>query len=235
MGVLGFLKRKYSLSDGVLQGSTDSHSHILFGLDDGIKTLEDSLNVLAFLESLGINRLWCTPHVMDDLATPTEVLKARFEELKQAYSGTIELHLAAEYMLDGEFEKRLLHDDLLVMDDNQILVETSMNIAPNNLMEILSEIMSKGYRPLLAHPERYRYMSMSDYEYLDSIGVYLQLNLPSIVGYYGETAQQKAKLLLKKGLYKRFGSDCQRLSAIQSQYTRKALTKEINEQLTKLL
>ena len=235
MGFLRFLKRKYSLSDGVLQGATDSHSHILFGLDDGVRTLEDSLGVLTYLESIGIKRLWCTPHIMDDLATPTDVLRSRFHELKEAYTGSIELHLAAEYMLDGEFEKRLQQDDLLAMDNNHVLVETSMNIAPNNLMEILSEIISKGYSPLLAHPERYRYMSMSDYEYLDSIGVYFQLNLPSIVGYYGETAQQKAKLLLKKGLYKRFGSDCHRLSAIQSQYTRMALTKEINEQLTKLL
>lgn len=235
MSFLRFLKRKYSLSDGILQGSADSHSHILFGVDDGIATLEDSLAVLSFLESQGVTKVWCTPHIMDDLATPTEELKARFQELQQAYQGNIELYLAAEYMLDSEFEKRLDQDDLLTYDGESVLVETSMNVPPYNFIEILQRTMSKGYRPLLAHPERYRYLAMNDYEYLDSIGVFFQLNLPSLVGYYGDSAREKAEELLRKGMYKKIGSDCHRLQSIQEQYTREALTKEINEQLQRLL
>lgn len=235
MGFLDLFKRKMSLSDGVLQGATDSHSHVLFGVDDGIKTLEDSLAVLSFLETLGIQHLWCTPHIMDDLATPTEALKARFQELQQAYKGNIQLHLAAEYMLDSEFERRLEQGDLLPIDRDIILIETSMNVPPYNFIEVIQNIMSKGYRPLLAHPERYRYLSMKDYEYLDSIGVFFQLNLPSLVGYYGDTARDKAVELLRKGMYKRIGSDCHRLQSIQEQYTRDALTAEINEQLRMLL
>ena len=235
MNFLRFLKRKYSLSDGILQGSADSHSHILFGVDDGIATLEDSLAVLSFLESQGVTKVWCTPHIMDDLATPTEELKARFQELQQAYQGNIELCLAAEYMLDSEFEKRLDQDDLLTYDGESVLVETSMNVPPYNFIEILQRTMSKGYRPLLAHPERYRYLAMKDYEYLDSIGVFFQLNLPSLVGYYGDSAREKAEELLRKGMYKKIGSDCHRLQSIQEQYTREALTKEINEQLQRLL
>ena len=235
MGFLDLFKRKMSLSDGVLQGATDNHSHVLFGVDDGIKTLEDSLAVLSFLETLGIQHLWCTPHIMDDLATPTEALKARFQELQQAYKGNIQLHLAAEYMLDSEFERRLEQGDLLPIDGDIILIETSMNVPPYNFIEVIQNIMSKGYRPLLAHPERYRYLSMNDYEYLDSIGVFFQLNLPSLVGYYGDTARDKAVELLRKGMYKRIGSDCHRLQSIQEQYTRDVLTAEINEQLRMLL
>ena len=235
MGFLNLFKRKNSLSDGVLQGSTDSHSHILFGVDDGIKTLEDSLAVLSFLETLGIQHLWCTPHIMDDLATSTETLKARFQELQQAYKGPIQLHLAAEYMLDSEFERRLEQEDLLTIDGDTILIETSMNVPPYNFIEIIQSIMSKGYRPLLAHPERYRYLAMKDYEFLDSIGVFFQLNLPSLVGHYGDTARDKAVELLRKGMYKRIGSDCHRVQSIQEQYTRDALTAEINEQLRRLL
>ena len=235
MGFLGFLKRKYSLSDGVLSGATDSHSHILFGVDDGIATLEDSLAVLALEESVGIKEVWCTPHVMDDLSNTTEKLKARFQELQQAYKGPIKLHLAAEYMLDSEFERRLAQGDLLTIGDSLLLVETSMNVPPYNFGEILQEIMAKGYRPLLAHPERYRYLRMKDYQHLDSIGVHFQLNLPSLVGYYGESAQKKAKDLLRNGWYKRIGSDCHRLHSLQEQLDREVLTSDINEQLRQLL
>lgn len=235
MGIFGFLKKKYALSDGALKGATDSHSHILFGVDDGIATLEDSLAVLALEESVGIKEVWCTPHVMDDLSNTTESLKERFQQLQQAYKGPIKLHLAAEYMLDSEFERRLAQGDLLTIGDSLLLVETSMNVPPYNFGEILQEIMAKGYRPLLAHPERYRYLQMKDYQHLDSIGVHFQLNLPSLLGYYGESAQKKAKDLLRNGWYKRLGSDCHRLHALREQFDREVLTSDINEQLRQLL
>lgn len=235
MGIFGFLKKKYALSDGALKGATDSHSHILFGVDDGIATLEDSLAVLALEESVGIKEVWCTPHVMDDLSNTTESLKERFHELQQAYKGPIKLHLAAEYMLDSEFERRLAQGDLLTIGDSLLLVETSMNVPPYNFGEILQEIMAKGYRPLLAHPERYRYLQLKDYQHLDSIGVHFQLNLPSLLGYYGESAQKKAKDLLRNGWYKRLGSDCHRLHSLQEQLDREVLTSDINEQLQQLL
>lgn len=235
MGIFGFLKKKYALSDGALKGATDSHSHILFGVDDGIATLEDSLAVLALEESVGIKEVWCTPHVMDDLSNTTESLKERFQQLQQAYKGPIKLHLAAEYMLDSEFERRLSQGDLLTIEDSLLLVETSMNVPPYNFGEILQEIMAKGYRPLLAHPERYRYLQMKDYQHLDSIGVHFQLNLPSLLGYYGESAQKKAKDLLRNGWYKRLGSDCHRLHSLQEQLDREVLTSDINEQLQQLL
>ena len=231
MSFLDLFRRKSSLASGVLEGTTDSHSHILFGVDDGIKTLEDSLAVLYFLESIGIKTLWCTPHIMDDLATPTQALKSRFQELQQEYKGNIKLHLAAEYMLDSEFEKRLEQGDLLTYDGQTVLVETSMNVPPQNFMEIIQNIMNKGYRPLLAHPERYRYLGMKDYEYLSSIGVHFQLNLPSLTGYYGESAYEKSHELLRKGMYHRIGSDCHRVQTVQEQYRREALTKETIKQI----
>lgn len=235
MGILGFLKKKHSLSEGVLSGAADSHSHILFGVDDGIATLEDSLAVLALEESAGIKDVWCTPHVMDDLSNTTESLKERFQQLQQAYTGPVNLHLAAEYMLDSEFERRLSQDDLLTIGDSYVLVETSMNVPPFNLGEIFQKMMSKGYRPLLAHPERYRYLNMKDYQHLDSIGVHFQLNLPSLLGHYGETAQKKAKELLRNGWYKKIGSDCHRLKSLQEQLTMEVLTSDINEQLRRLV
>ena len=236
MGLFDFLHKKKSLTDsGLLQGFKDHHSHILFGVDDGVKTLEESLEILSYAESNGVSDMWCTPHIMEEISTPTSLLQERFAHLKESYKGNISLHLAAEYMLDTEFEKRLESRDLLTLDGDVVLVETSITIPPYNFFEVLHDIMSKGYRPMLAHPERSRYLTMTDYERLDSVGVYFQLNLPSIVGYYGDTAQKKATQMLKNGWYKVAGSDCHRLRNYQSQMTREVLTPDIAERLQVLL
>ena len=223
-----FRKQKTSISEsGVLKGFCDCHTHLLPGVDDGVATLEQSLEVLAYMESQGVSEVWCTPHVMDDIPNPTELLLRKFEELKTAYKGNIKLNLAAEYMLDSEFEKRLAEGDILKMWDDVVLVETSTNIPPYNLLNLLENIMSKGYRPMLAHPERYRYMDVADYRHLREIGVYYQLNLPSVVGYYGETAANKALRLLREGSYYAVGSDCHKYSAILSQFNRAVLPDEV--------
>ena len=106
-----FRKQKDSIIEsGVLKGICDCHTHLLPGVDDGVATIEQSLEVLAYMESQGVSEVWCTPHVMDDIPNPTELLLRKFEELKAAYKGNIKLNLAAEYMLDSEFEKRLRSD-----------------------------------------------------------------------------------------------------------------------------
>ena len=217
------------LSGGALKGMTDHHSHILFGVDDGLRTLEESLQVLEFMEKEGIAEVWCTSHVMEDTPNSTEELKARFEELQKAYDGSIRLHLAAEYMLDTVFEERFQNKDLLLMKDNTVLVETSTWNPPPSLHETLRNILSAGYRPLLAHPERYRYLSEPSYERLHKMGVHFQLNLASLVGYYGETAMRKAHWILEKGWYSSVGTDCHRLKALEEQLDRAVLKKETLE------
>ena len=232
MGLFDFMKRKQSLlQSGVLQGATDRHSHILYGVDDGAATLEDALAVLAYEEEIGIREVWCTPHIMEDVPNTTEALKQRFAELQAAYQGPIELHLAAEYMLDTLFEERFNAGDLLTMEDDTLLVETSTWNPPADMTGTLRKIQKAGYRPLLAHPERYRYMTDPGYERLHKMGIHFQLNLGSLVGYYGETAMRKAHELLEKGWYSEIGSDCHRLATIKEQYNREVLTKDIVSKL----
>ena len=218
--MFGFLKPKKTLADsGILRGGTDNHSHILWGLDDGVKTQEDTLAILRLYENLGLKTLWLTPHTMEDVPNTTEGLKARFEDLKSIYKGPIELRLASEYMIDTLFEQRLEDRDLLTHGRDTVLVETSTWAPPIDLWDILERLMSYGYRPMIAHPERYRYMSLKEYERLRSMGAVLQLNLPSILGSYGEEVRHKAQMLLDKGFYKMVGSDCHRFRVIQKQYT----------------
>lgn len=192
-----------------LRGFTDHHSHILFGVDDGVKTLEVSLQVLQRYEEIGIAEVWCTPHIMEDVPNTTEALHARFAELKAAYNGPISLHLAAEYMMDQLFEERLEKNDLLPLGEegNHLLVETSYFTPPMDLLGILKRIKAKGYFPVLAHPERYIYMNKDYYSNLKSMGILFQLNLSSLAGAYGEDALRCAKWLLKRHYYNIAGSD----------------------------
>ena len=233
MGLFGLFSSKRSLHEsGILNGSTDRHSHILYGVDDGIKTPEDSLAALAFEESLGVGEVWCTPHIMEDVPNTTEALKSRFEELCGIYNGPIKLHLAAEYMIDTLWEERLEAGDLLLMEDDMLLMETSTVTPPFDLKGSLSSAMSAGYRPLFAHPERCRFLEVKDCEELVKMGVRLQLNIASLTGYYGQTAKVKAEALLKKDMYFAYGSDCHRVRTINEQYSRPELSKEIIQKLS---
>ena len=230
-----FHHRKSVLESGLLKGAVDNHSHILYGLDDGVKTQEDSLSILRYLANAGVGDVWLTPHVMEDVPNTTEGIRARFEELRTAYTGGIRLHLAAEYMIDTLFEERLADRDLLTHGDDTVLVETSAVAPPINLWEVLDRMRASGYRPLVAHPERYRYMEKADYRRLHEMGCLLQLNLPSILGFYGGSAQERAQYILGKGWYAMTGSDCHRFRVIQTQYGAHELKKKTIRRLSSLM
>lgn len=234
--MFGLFNRRQSILDSsLLKGAVDNHSHILYGLDDGVKTQEETLSILRWLEEQGVSEVWFTPHVMEDVPNTTETIRSRFGELKAVYSGGLKLNLAAEYMIDTLFEERLAQKDLLEHGEDVVLVETSAIAPPINLWTILDRMLKAGYRPLIAHPERYRYMEPSDYKELHNMGCLLQMNLPSIVGFYGESARQRAQYLLDKGWYRMVGSDCHRFKAIQAQYSAKELKKETVSKLSALM
>ena len=206
----------------LLTNFTDHHSHILPGVDDGVKKMEVSLKILERYEQLGIAEVWCTPHIMEDIPNTTAGLQARFAELCEAYQGPIKLNLAAEYMMDALFEERLEQGDLLKLghENNRVLVETSYFTPPMDMDKILRRIKQKGLYPVLAHPERYVYMNKERYTALKDDGIVFQLNLSSLAGAYGSEAKDKALWILKKNYYNLIGSDLHSLRNIDYWSTR---------------
>lgn len=197
---------------GLLEGFTDWHSHILPGVDDGIRTMDESLATLAAYEAQGIKKVWLTPHIMEDCPNSTERLRERFEDLKRAYTGNITLRLASENMLDSLFEERLAINDFLPLGEQgtHLLVETSYVNPPYGMDEMVEGVIAKGYVPVLAHPERYRYMNEEDYFKWRDRGMLFQCNYISLLGGYGETARRKVEWLLKQGMISFTGSDMHR-------------------------
>lgn len=210
--MFGLFSRKTSIAEsGFLQGMSDRHSHLLPGVDDGFRTMEESLAALQCMEAAGVAELWLTPHIMEDVPNATEALRLRYAELTGNYKGKIKLRLAAENMIDNLFLDRWEKQDLLTMEGNMLLVETSYFTPPMELNGILGEMINKGFTPVLAHPERYKYMDRSHYVRLRKAGVLFQLNLGSVAGIYSPATQKNAEWLLSGGMYDFAGSDTHNL------------------------
>lgn len=234
--MFGFFSKKYSLIDtGIFNGLTDCHSHILPGVDDGIRNMDDAIAVLQTYEQYGIKKVWLTPHIMEDIPNTTEKLRKRFEELKNAYQGQIELCLSAENMVDNLFVKRLEDNELLPYGDRgkELLLETSYVQAPYGFYKILEDVKKAGYTPVLAHPERYNYMEYDHYDSLRSQGICFQLNLFSLVGAYGPEPKRRAEYLLENDFYSYKGTDIHSLEHFKAIAAKKIIKKEIMELLTK--
>ena len=192
---------------------TDLHSHLIPGIDDGVPDMERALHLLRGLEALGYRRLITTPHVMADAYRNSSArILAGWEALCEAAEREgvgLEIAVAAEYYLDEELQRRLEAGDILTIGEHWLLFETSYYNEPLSLEDRIYEISARGYRPMMAHPERYRYVR--DYEAfygrLREMGVALQVNINSLGGYYGRDARAKALWLAERGWIDFLGSD----------------------------
>jgi len=190
------------------------HSHLIPGIDDGAKDIEDSLRLIRGLADLGYRKLITTPHVLSDYYPNTPdiigqgLTTVKAELKKQGMQ--MEMQAAAEYMMDDHFTALLEKEEpLLKLKDNMVLVELSFAVPAINLKEILFQINLRGYQPVLAHPERYLYFGAAKgwYDQLKDAGCLFQLNLLSLKGYYGKGSQELAQYLIKKKYIDLLGTD----------------------------
>lgn len=206
-----FKKNKIRLQDLIPNGSVDIHSHIIYGLDDGATNLKDTMFLINKLKSFGYEQFIATPHTTPLVwENSKEDILAQYDKvLLETGKSTTHLRVASEYLMDDSFFKRLENERLLTLKDNFVLVEMSYINPPIQLYEIIMQLISDGYVPILAHPERYNFYKndYGSFKRLKQAGCLFQLNLLSTTGYYGSGIAEVADYLLKQEMYDFVGSD----------------------------
>jgi protein-tyrosine phosphatase len=190
----------------------DMHSHLVPGIDDGAQSLEDSVRFIESMYELGIKSYITTPHIHGEMYdNDSEKVQQYFKPLKDYLAQHLpEIHIqaSAEYFLDTYFLNNVLPKGLMAFGKNNVLVEVSMAGWNRQFNEIMFAVQANGYNPILAHPERYLYETNMDvFAALKDKGVALQMNLLSILGYYGKSIKINAEKLLQMGLYDYCGTD----------------------------
>ncbi len=228
-----FTKTKTSLHAPL---NTDIHSHLLAGLDDGVKSLEEAERIVVDFLEMGYQQLIITPHIMNDMyRNEPPLIMAKLEELKQHLSNNkIKIHLqaAAEYYLDEAlYTKVIKKEELLTFGEQYLLFETNFLSEPFQLKDFIFQASTQGYKLVLAHPERYGYMTLGKAEDLRNRGVLFQLNMLSIIGFYSKPIQKIAHQLIEKGWVDFLGSDCHNpmqasvlKDSLSNKYLQKALS-----------
>lgn len=220
--MLSFLKSKPVLKDLIPQHYVDIHSHILFGIDDGAKTIEDSDFLMQSLLDIGFSKCITTPHTIEHVWNNTrKSITEKLEEVRSLspeLTGKTGLKAASEYMLNDSFVHLFQNEPLLTLKDNYVLVEIPYISPPLQLFDMIFQLQLAGYTPVLAHPERYTFFhhNFSEYNKLKKAGCLFQLNLLSAMGYYGPDVAATAEKLLKKGMIEFTGSDVHHKNHIEA-------------------
>lgn len=191
---------------------TDVHSHLIPGIDDGSANMNETIDLIKGMQKLGFSKIITTPHVMSDFYknSSEEILKGVSNirtELK-TQDINMEIDAAAEYYIDYYFEQKIGKEDFLTFGAGYLLVELSFLEEPKNLFDIIFKLRLEGYKVVLAHPERYNYFVMKDYEELVSRGVLLQVNWLSLIGYYSPEVKKKTEDLISRNMVSFIGTDC---------------------------
>lgn len=199
------------------------HSHLIFGVDDGCETIEQSIEILSHFEKLGMRKVITTPHVMSDFYKNSKenIYPLRDEIRKRLVEENIQIEFdaAAEYMIDDGFEKKIAAGNLLTFgpEGKHILVELPFMTEPRNFSACLFELQIAGFTPVLAHPERYLYYANEKEKYheLKDRGVLFQLNMLSPLGYYSKPVADAAAYLVQQKLIDLVGSDTHHMRHMQ--------------------
>lgn len=184
----------------------DIHTHILYGIDDGSKSLEESIEIIKEHIKMGFTDIAVTPHYIENSKYITNneekenILKTLKNELKKQ-NIKINLYIGNEVYINNNIEELLNQNEISTINNTKyLLIELPMQNKIKNISEIIYELRIKGIIPIIAHPERYEYVQ-KDINYVDKLieeGALLQSNYASILGMYGEKSKKALKKLLKQ-------------------------------------
>lgn len=163
----------------------DIHSHVLPFVDDGAPSEEVSVTLLKNAVAEGVTDLFCTPHYRGNYKASAEEIKDRFEKLKARAAAEglpIRLYLGQEIFVKEDIKGLLASDKVLTMNGTKfVLVEFDL-FTRSEIVETVYELKHEGYKPIVAHLERYGYADIDDAYEIKKSGGFIQVNAASIVG-----------------------------------------------------
>ncbi len=227
--IFNFFKSKPSLKEIIPDGFVDIHSHILPGIDDGAKNIEDSIDLLNKMKKLGFTKIITTPHIYPGLHDNNlNSISNSYNKIKELIPDKLDVSYASEYIIDSNFEDLIDKNELLTIKEKYVLIELNFINKPMNLEDIIFKLRLKNYIPIIAHPERYLYFidGLENLKKYKKMGCLLQMNLLSATNYYGRNVTGFLKKLLNKGLIDLVGSDIHNVNHIKQFSKKLILTKE---------
>lgn len=192
---------------------TDMHAHLIPDIDDGATDMETAVYLVKKMKQLGFKKLIATPHIMTDIYKNTSAdIYEGLQKLREVIHNagvSIVLEASAEYLVDEGLLRLLAEGELLTMGEGFVLIELPYFSAPDYLNTVIFDLQIAGYKPILAHPERYVYWHHQFYklEELKERDVYFQLNTISLSGYYSHPTKKMAERLIDAGMIDFLGSD----------------------------
>lgn len=217
--IFNLFKSKPILKELIPNGFVDIHSHVLPGIDDGPKKIEEAKILISRMNNLGFAKIIATPHTYAGLyENSSKTIKKSFESLNLKKSDKLNIKYASEYLIDYNMAKNAEKKELLTIKDNYVLGEFSFLSPPEKLHEIVYKVQVNGYRLILAHPERYIYFNdkFDQFYRLKKLGVKFQLNILSLTNYYGKTVNNISEKLIYRDLIDYIGSDIHNLHHIEA-------------------
>lgn len=202
-----------------IPGLTDIHTHILYGVDDGAKSVSDAMGLLEEESRQGVEQILLTPHYGMKFGHPeAELLRERYHKLcmeAEAYYPNLKLYLGSELYYEQETVRRLKEGSALTLNGTSyVLVEFGVSASFSGILRAVQELCYAGFRPVLAHVERYQavfgHLDRA-WELVDS-GALLQVNAGSVIGGFLDKKAAFCRKLLKEGLLHLLGSDCHDLA-----------------------
>lgn len=215
-----FTKKRFFID--LLDGFVDMHNHILPGIDDGAKNVEESIALIKGFAEFGVTSFIATPHIMDNYypntpSTINEALSNLKKGLEKETFNEIEISAAAEHMIDSNFETLLENGSVMPMKQNYLLVEMSYLQSSINFSSSIKKIAAHRFFPILAHPERYVFLhgKLKKHKKYKKKGMLYQMNMLSLSEFYGKEVQKVAYKLLDENLFDFIGSDVHNQQQLQ--------------------
>lgn len=197
----------------------DIHSHLVYGVDDGSKTIEDTIYMLKEAKKVGFTDIICTPHYMESYyeVPCNEIFNRILNVQKLTEEINIKIHQGNEIYANENIIEYIKSKQAMSLNNSRyVLIEFPMQNKPMNIDQVIYLLLQEGKTPIVAHPERYSYVRETPNMLLEYIeqGVLFQTNYGSIIGVYGNEIKETAKKLLTHNMIHFLGSDNHRVNTI---------------------